>query len=94
MFGILVISHGRLAEALISSVQFLVGNLKRVKGISIWPRDRIEEIKDRIQKGIGEVDDEDGVGSSEKLLHALSITQISKDDYVDSYDFSMCLVSV
>ncbi len=39
MIGILVISHGRLAEALISSVQFLVGRLKRVKGISIWPRD-------------------------------------------------------
>jgi PTS system mannose-specific IIA component len=94
MFGILVISHGRLAEALISSVQFLVGNLKRVKGISIWPRDRIEEIKDRIQKGIGEVDDEDGVESSEKLLHALSITQISKDDYADFHNFSMCFVSV
>jgi len=61
MVGILVVSHGRLAEALISSVQFLVGNLKRVKGISIWPRDRKEEVKDRIQKGIGEVDDGDGV---------------------------------
>jgi len=61
MVGILVVSHGRLAEALISSVQFLVGNLKRVKGISIWPRDGKEEVKDRIQKGIGEVNDGDGV---------------------------------
>jgi PTS system mannose-specific IIA component len=61
MVGILVVSHGRLAEALISSVQFLAGNLKRVKGISIWPRDRKEEVKDRIQKGIGEVEDGDGV---------------------------------
>jgi len=61
MVGILVVSHGRLAEALISSVQFLAGNLKRVKRISIWPRDRKEEVKDRIQKGIGEVDDGDGV---------------------------------
>ena len=32
--------------------------------------------------------------SSEKLLHALSITQISKDDYTDFHDFSMCFVSV
>ena len=32
--------------------------------------------------------------SSEKLLLALSITQISKDDYADFHDFSMCLVSV
>jgi len=35
MVGILVVSHGKLAEALISSVQFLVGSLKKVKGISI-----------------------------------------------------------
>ena len=61
MVGILVVSHGRLAEALISSVQFLVGNLKRVKGISICLRDGKEEVRDRIQKGIGEVDDGDGV---------------------------------
>jgi PTS system mannose-specific IIA component len=61
MVGILVVSHGRLAEALISSVQFLIGNLKRAKGISIWPRDRKEEVMQRIQKGIGEVDEGDGV---------------------------------
>ncbi len=61
MIGILVISHGRLAEALISSVQFLVGHLKKVKGISIWPKDRREEIRDRIQKGIQEVDEGEGV---------------------------------
>jgi PTS system mannose-specific IIA component len=61
MVGIIVVSHGRLAEALVSSVQFLVGNLKRVKGVSIWPRDRKEEVMDRIQKGMREVDDGDGV---------------------------------
>jgi len=61
MIGILVISHGRLAEAIISSVQFLVGHLEKVKGISIWPKDRKEEIRDRIQKGIQEVDEGDGV---------------------------------
>jgi mannose PTS system EIIA component len=61
MVGILVISHGRLADALISSVQFIVGNLKRIKGVSIWPKDREKEIKDKIQKEIAEVDDGDGV---------------------------------
>jgi hypothetical protein len=32
--------------------------------------------------------------SSEKPLHALLITQISKDDYADFHDFSKCFVSV
>jgi PTS system mannose-specific IIA component len=61
MVGILIVSHGRLAEALISSVQSLVGNLQRIKGVSIWPKDREKEIKDRIQKNMAEVDDGDGV---------------------------------
>ncbi|MCJ7747408.1 MAG: hypothetical protein MUP27_06665, partial [Desulfobacterales bacterium] len=32
--------------------------------------------------------------SSEKLLHALLITQISKDDYADFHDFLKCFVPV
>lgn len=61
MVGILIVSHGRLAEALISSVQLIVGNLQRIKGVSIWPRDREKEVKERIQGKIAEIDDGDGV---------------------------------
>jgi PTS system mannose-specific IIA component len=61
MVGILIVSHGRLSEALISSVQFLIGNLQKIKGISIWPKDRKEEVRDRIRKGMTEVDDGEGV---------------------------------
>ena len=61
MVGILVVSHGRLAEALISSVEFLVGELKRTKGLSIWPKESKKEIKHRIQQKMAEIDDGDGV---------------------------------
>ena len=61
MVGILIVSHGRLADALISSVQSLVGNLEKIKGVPIWSRDREDEVKHRIQKEIAEVDDGDGV---------------------------------
>ena len=61
MVGILIVSHGRLAEALISSVQFLVGNLQKIRGVSIWPKDKGKEVKDRIRNGIKEVNDGDGV---------------------------------
>jgi PTS system mannose-specific IIA component len=61
MVGILIVSHGRLADALISSVQSLVGNLEKIKGIPIWSKDREDEVKDRIQKEMAEVDDGDGV---------------------------------
>ena len=61
MVGILIVSHERLADALISSVQSLVGNLEKIKGVPIWSKDKEEEVKDRIQKEIAEVDDGDGV---------------------------------
>jgi len=61
MVGILIISHDRMAEALISSVQFPVRNFQRIKGVSISPTDKKEEVHERIQKGITEVDDGDGV---------------------------------
>ena len=61
MVGVLIVSHGTLAEALISSVQSLVGRIEKVKGISIWPKDNPKEVKDRIEKKMVEVDDGDGV---------------------------------
>lgn len=61
MVGILIVSHGRLADALISSVQSLVGNLEKIKGVPIWPNDREDEVKHRIQMEMVEVDDGDGV---------------------------------
>lgn len=61
MVGILVVSHGGLVDALIASVQSLVGNLQRTRGVSIWPREEEEEVKDRVRKEIAEVDDGDGV---------------------------------
>jgi len=61
MVGILIVSHGNLAEALISSVQILVGNLPNVRGVSIWPQDGKEEIQDRMKKQMAEVDDGEGI---------------------------------
>jgi len=61
MVGILVVSHGQLAEALISSAKILVSSLENIKGISIWPEDKKEEIQERIEKEINEIDNGDGV---------------------------------
>lgn len=61
MVGILVVSHGRLADALISSVQFLVGNSQKIKGVSIWPTDEEREVQDKIKEKIAELDDGKGV---------------------------------
>jgi PTS system mannose-specific IIA component len=61
MVGIVIVSHGRFAEALISSVQGLLGSLKKIRGVSIWPKENPKEVKERIQKEMEAVDDGDGV---------------------------------
>jgi len=61
MVGILIVSHGKLADALISSVQFLVGRLRKISGVSILPGDRGKEVRNRIQRKMAEVDEGDGV---------------------------------
>jgi PTS system mannose-specific IIA component len=61
MVGILIVSHGRLADALISSVQSLAGNLEKIKGVPISLKEREAEVRYRIRKQMVEVDDGDGV---------------------------------
>ena len=61
MVGVLIVSHGALAEALISEVQVLIGKLQKVEGVSIQPRESEEEVRDRIREKMAEVDDGDGV---------------------------------
>lgn len=50
MVGILVVSHGGLADALIASVQSLVGNLQRTRGVSIWPKEKEKRLKIGFEK--------------------------------------------
>lgn len=61
MVGILIISHGNLAEALIYSAGILVGPMEKIRAVSIWPGDKKEEIQDRIEKEIKEIDNGEGV---------------------------------
>jgi PTS system mannose-specific IIA component len=61
MVGILIVSHGDLSEAFISSIQSLVGGLQNVRGVSIWPKDQERDVQERLQKEMAEVNEGDGV---------------------------------
>jgi len=75
----------------------LVGNLRRITGVSIWPKDKKEEIKDRIQKKIEEMDDGNGVvvltdipgGTSANL--GLSLMERRKAELVTGVNIPMLL---
>jgi mannose PTS system EIIA component len=61
MIGILIVSHGGLADALVNEMQFLIGSVQKLKGVSIQPGETGEEIKSRIHETLKELDDGDGV---------------------------------
>jgi mannose PTS system EIIA component len=97
MVGILVVSHGRLAETLISSVEFLVGNLHKIRGVPIWPKDQEKEVEDRIKKKMVEVNDGEGVLILTDILGgtptnlSLSCSQNEKVEVVTGVNLPMLL---
>lgn len=59
MVAALVVSHGPMAEALIASVEILVGKLPKVRGVSIWPQDPPHEVEGRIHRELESLPDEE-----------------------------------
>jgi mannose PTS system EIIA component len=61
MIGVLVISHGIIAETLISEAQSLTGKLQGVQGVSVQPTESPRVIRKRIREKMAEVDEGDGI---------------------------------
>jgi PTS system mannose-specific IIA component len=56
MFGIVIVTHGRLAEEFLSAMQHIVGPVSHVKTVCIGPNDDVEERRDEISTAIAAVD--------------------------------------
>ena len=61
MLGLLVISHGRLAEELVNAVRTIVGPVEALEAVSIGWDDDVEESSRRIQAAVRRVDCGQGV---------------------------------
>jgi PTS system mannose-specific IIA component len=62
MIGILIVSHRQLGDALIDCVEFILGERpEAMEAISIDLRENAENLRIKIEKGIKEVNSEDGV---------------------------------
>jgi PTS system mannose-specific IIA component len=62
MVGVIVVTHCRLGEELISAAQLVVGeDLKQFQSVSIDPREGSEEIREKIIAAIRKVDGGEGV---------------------------------
>jgi PTS system mannose-specific IIA component len=61
MIGLVLVTHGRLAEEFVTAMEHVVGKQERIETICIGPEDDMEERRADIAKAIGEVDEGRGV---------------------------------
>ncbi|MBA4801592.1 MULTISPECIES: PTS sugar transporter subunit IIA [Euryhalocaulis] len=61
MIGLVVVSHGRLAEELVSALEHVVGDQDKVRAVCIGADDDMEKRRDDIRSAAQAVDDGEGV---------------------------------
>ena len=60
MIGLILVTHGRLAEEFVAAMEHVVGRQERVATVCIGPEDDVEARRQDIRAAIGEVDIGDG----------------------------------
>ena len=61
MFGIIVGSHGSLAEGIVKSCEMICGEQKNVKAVTLDPGESLEDAVKKYERAIEELSCEDGV---------------------------------
>ena len=61
MIGLILVTHGRLAEGFVAATEHVVGNQRNIRAISIGPDDDIEQRRRDILTAVEAVDDGAGV---------------------------------
>jgi PTS system mannose-specific IIA component len=61
MIGMVLVTHGRLAEELVATLEHVVGSKQQVRAIGIGPEDDMEERREQILACVAEADEGDGV---------------------------------
>ena len=61
MIGMVLVTHGRLADELIAALEHVVGSQKNVLSVCIGPDDDMEQRRSDIMKSAVDVDDGNGV---------------------------------
>jgi PTS system mannose-specific IIA component len=61
MIGLVIVTHGRLAEEFLSAMEHVVGRQRAVEAVCIGPEDDMERRRQDILEAVARVDDGDGV---------------------------------
>lgn len=61
MYGIVLVSHGGMAEGMISTAEMLFPELSQVQSVSLLPSDNPDDFQIKLEKAVREVDSGEGV---------------------------------
>lgn len=61
MIGLVIVTHGRLAEEFLSAMEHVVGRQRAVETVCIGPEDDMEQRRQDILEAVARVNDGDGV---------------------------------
>jgi mannose PTS system EIIA component len=61
MIGLIIVTHGRLAEEFIHAMEHVVGKQAQIEAISIGPEDRMDSRRNDISAAVQRVETGDGV---------------------------------
>lgn len=75
MVGLVVASHGRLADELVATARQIVGEVPHVATLSVEPGCSPEDIRARVKEAVRSVDDGDGVLVFADLIGGTPCTQ-------------------
>ena len=67
MIGIVLVTHGRLADELRSALEHVVGTQSQIEAIAIGPDDDITQRREQIIRSVHEVDTGEGVTQAEVM---------------------------
>lgn len=60
MVGIVVVSHGNMADGMIDAARMIVGEMESTVAVSLKESDAVEDLINRIETAVDEVDQGDG----------------------------------
>ncbi len=61
MIGLVLVTHGRLAEEFVAALEHVVGPQQRIAAVSIGPEDDMEQRREDVLANINDVDGGNGV---------------------------------
>lgn len=75
MIGILIVSHGKLAQAFKSSAEIIFGQAENIDYLGLYPEDDINNFNEKIKEKIINLDKGDGIIVFTDLISASPYTQ-------------------